>query len=163
VNIASNTGPLIALAKVDLLPLLKNLYGRVHIPRAVYRELMAKSGEEANRLDAALSDFLTVDDAVEITPNIQVVAGTLGAGEQFAIALAHSRSLALLIDDCAGRVAAKSIGISVTGTVGVLLAGKAAGKIPAVLAMIHRMRDQGYWISDELIVEAAKLAGELPV
>ena len=31
-TIVSNTGPLIALAKADKLPLLKQLFGRIYIP-----------------------------------------------------------------------------------------------------------------------------------
>ena len=50
-NIVSNTGPLIALAKADQLRLLESLFSQVHIPPAVHRELLAKSGVEAERLD----------------------------------------------------------------------------------------------------------------
>ena len=50
-TVASNTGPLIARAKVDQLTLLQIFYNDVQIPPAVHRELMAKSGVEAVRLD----------------------------------------------------------------------------------------------------------------
>ena len=46
-TVVSNTGPLIALAKAAQLPLLERVFGRVHIPLAVHRELLAKSGPEA--------------------------------------------------------------------------------------------------------------------
>lgn len=42
----SNTGPLIALAKVDSLYLLRELFGEVLIPSMVHRELCAKGGTE---------------------------------------------------------------------------------------------------------------------
>lgn len=35
-TVAANAGPLMALAKINLLHLLKQLYGRVHFPAAVY-------------------------------------------------------------------------------------------------------------------------------
>jgi len=56
----SNTGPLIALAKVDCLFLLKQLFGQICIPPAVYRELLAKSGPEADALDSAFADFIAI-------------------------------------------------------------------------------------------------------
>jgi uncharacterized protein len=56
----SNTGPLIALAKVDQLDLLEQLFGQVHIPPAVQRELLARTGPEATRLDNALATFIQV-------------------------------------------------------------------------------------------------------
>jgi hypothetical protein len=48
--VVSNTGPLIALAKIDRLPLLKALFERVRIPPAVHQELLAKKGEEMEHL-----------------------------------------------------------------------------------------------------------------
>ncbi len=46
-KIISNTGPIIALAKVKKLALLKELASDVVISVAVYRELFAKIGEES--------------------------------------------------------------------------------------------------------------------
>ena len=40
--VVSDTGPLIALAKVDQLSLLEKMFGEVHIPPAVHRELLVK-------------------------------------------------------------------------------------------------------------------------
>jgi len=45
-KIISNTGPLIALAKIDCLFILKEIASEVLIPRAVYRELFGKIGIE---------------------------------------------------------------------------------------------------------------------
>jgi predicted nucleic acid-binding protein len=56
-TVVSNTGPLVALAKADHLLLLRVLYEEVLIPPAVHRELLAKSGPEAQRLDEALAEF----------------------------------------------------------------------------------------------------------
>lgn len=36
--VVTNAGPLMALAKLNLLPLLHELYHRVHFPGAVYKE-----------------------------------------------------------------------------------------------------------------------------
>ena len=43
-TVVSDTGPLIALAKVDQLNLLQVLFREVHIPPAVHYELLAKYG-----------------------------------------------------------------------------------------------------------------------
>jgi len=48
-TIASNTGPLIALAKADHLSLLKTLYGDVLIPPVVHRELLANNANNGGR------------------------------------------------------------------------------------------------------------------
>ena len=45
----------------------------------------------------------------------------LGPGEAEALAIAHTRSIRLIIDDKAGRNAARTLGIEHVGTAGVLL------------------------------------------
>lgn len=57
-RVVSDTGLLIALAKVDRLDLLADLFGNVSIPPAARREIPAKPVPEILRLDAALADFI---------------------------------------------------------------------------------------------------------
>lgn len=133
-SIVSNTGPLIALAKVDLLHLPKALFGQVEIPLAVHRELLAKTGVEAERLDAAIGDCVVVINLSVPPPEIQRVVQGLGPSEEKAIALAVERGTSLIIDDRLGRAAARTLGLAVTGTIGVLIEAKRAGLLPAVLS-----------------------------
>jgi predicted nucleic acid-binding protein len=57
--IAADTGPLVALAKINQLPLLAELFGDIYVPPAVRRELLAKIGREAIYLDEAFSRIIT--------------------------------------------------------------------------------------------------------
>jgi hypothetical protein len=66
----------------------------------------------------------------------------------------------LIIDDHAGRTVARSLGIAVTGLVGVLIHAKQSGFVPNVRQLLEEIRARGYWLSDELVEQAAKLAGE---
>lgn len=159
-SVTSNTGPLIALAKVDRLRLLKSLYGEVFIPTAVYRELFAKPGDETRRLDTALDDnTIRVHTPFgPVTPPPAVAS--LGAGEAEAILLSLERSLPLLLDDRAARNAARSLGVRLTGTAGVLIEAKRSGLVEAVRPVLADIRNRGYWLSDELIETAGRLAGE---
>ena len=120
----SNTGPLIALAKVERLSVLASLFGTVHIPPAVHRELLGKSGPEAGRLDVLLADWLTVASRPELLSGTEPALVAIDAGEREAIALAQSMALPLIIDDQLGRQAARSLGLMVTGTVGVVIEAK---------------------------------------
>jgi predicted nucleic acid-binding protein len=45
--IVVNSTPIIALASIEKLSLLKELYGKIHIPKAVRNEIIAKSGSKA--------------------------------------------------------------------------------------------------------------------
>jgi predicted nucleic acid-binding protein len=79
---ACNTGPLIALAKVDQLRLLERLFTQVYVPPSVQRELQAKAGIEAERLDQAFAAFVAVAETPEITEELQAATQSLGAGER---------------------------------------------------------------------------------
>ncbi len=50
-KVVSNTGPIIALSKVDQLGFLKSLFVSIFIPPMVYKELMGKFGREWDRID----------------------------------------------------------------------------------------------------------------
>lgn len=159
-TIVTNTGPLIILAKIDRLELLQRLFASVAIPPAVHRELMAKSGIEVRRLDAALKQYIEVVAEPDLIPAVKIVTDHLDAGEQQAIALAYARNSMLVIDERLGRQAARQLGLTVTGSAGVLIDAKQRGYIPAVRPLLEAARRQGYWLSDELITIATKLAGE---
>jgi predicted nucleic acid-binding protein len=161
VTVVSNTGPVIALAKVDHLGLLKDLYTIIQIAPAVSRELLAKVGPEVARIDRALKDFLQLAAMRPLTSEVQRLTAGLGPGEQQAIALAVSTGATLLlIDDRAGRRAAERLGLAVSGVAGVLIRAKQDRLIPAVRPLLEEIRRNGYWLSDALVETAARFAGE---
>lgn len=159
-NIVSNTGPLIALAKVDHLDLLNKLFGQVYIPTVVHRELLSKFGLEGVRLERALNYFVIIRPLAEIQPDVRVMTRYLDIGERDAIALASELNLPLVIDDRLGRLAAQRLNIPITGVVGVLIRAKLKNLIPSLREILEQMRDKGYWLSDGLIAQALQLSGE---
>lgn len=148
------------LAKIDQLNLLPQLFTTIATPPAVYRELMAKSGFEANRLNIALTHFITVAEEAELTPKVQLATNHLDAGEQQTIALAYAWQQPVIIDERLGRQAARHLGLTVTGSVGVLLEAKKRALIPAIAPLLFSARQQGYWLSEELVSLATTMAGE---
>ncbi len=66
----------------------------------------------------------------------------------------------LLLDDRAGRRVAARMNISTTGLIGLLLVAKERGVIQSVGILIKELRENGYWLSDEIMKIAIKLAGE---
>ena len=158
--VVSNTGPLLALAKADRLTVIEAMYGVVQIPPAVHRELLAKTGPEAQCLDDAFASFVRVVHLPPLPAKVDHLTQRLGPGEQQAIALAFSNSGLLLIDDQAGRKAARQLGVEVTGAVGVLLEAKRVGHIHMVKPILETIRRHGYWLSDALVETALQIANE---
>ena len=161
--IVCNTGPLIALAKLDSLTLLKELgFQRVLIPVCVRKELLGKIGPESNTIEVALDEFIEVEKLGATEQPVEAAASTLDEGEKEVILLGASIKdrVILLLDDQAGRRVARTLGIPVVGTAGLLLSAKKQGLIKAVSPLLISLREQGYWLSDALIAEVRRLSGE---
>ena len=159
-SIVSNTSPLIAIAKIDQLGLLQTIFGQVHIPETVQRELWASNSPEISRLDQAIGAFIQVHPLTGLGLEVQLATRRLDAGEQAAVALAYQLGLPLIIDDRLGRQAARRLHIPVSGVAGVLILAKQRGVVTSVRPMLEKIRDNGYWLSDDLIASASRLAGE---
>lgn len=161
-KVVSNTGPLIGLAKINQLFLLKNLYPDVLIPPMVHRELLGKVGNESDQIDSALQDFINVTELKNLNPATESVLSGLDEGEKQAIGLASTvkEDVLLLLDDRAGREVAKKLNISTTGLIGILLLAKEKGLIKNITSLIQSIRNNGYWLSDEVIDVSKRLAGE---
>ncbi|MFN8472095.1 MAG: DUF3368 domain-containing protein [Anaerolineae bacterium] len=151
-TVVSNTGPVIALAKVDTLPLLEQLFGVVLVPPTVHRELLAKPGPEARRLDQAFATFVQVMECPTATVTVEAAIAHLDHGEKEAVTLASLRDALLLIDDRLGRRAARHLGIRLTGTAGVLIQAVEQRLIPDAVAILEQMRADGYWLSDDVLI-----------
>jgi len=124
-TVVTDTGPLIALAKLNHLHLLHVLYAHLIVPRFVYRECVvvgrARGYGDADVIEA----FLEKLDCLPLVPASMPSALSsdvrLGQGEREAIALAEERQSLLLIDDVYARAVAEEIGLQTAGTLGVLV------------------------------------------
>ena len=158
-----NAGPVIALAKIDRLSLLRELSSSVLIPETVFHEVLAKPGLDASRILSASRSFLDVRNPPVIPdPSVQFASRQLDAGEQEVIALASAipAPVTVLLDDAAGRRVASRFGLPLLGFVGLLLLAKQRLQIAAVLPLVEQARNHGYWLSDEILEIAKSLAGE---
>jgi predicted nucleic acid-binding protein len=113
----------------------------------------------AQPLDPDLTTFPWVQiRRVSIDP---AVLDELDLGGAAAIALAEVQPVrAVLMDDRAGRRVARGRGLTVVGTLTVLLRAKAAGLIPAVGPIMDRMIAQGRYISPTVCAQVLAAADE---
>jgi predicted nucleic acid-binding protein len=85
----------------------------------------------------------------------------LDAGEASAILLAEQTDCRfLLIDERRGREIARRRGLPVVGLAGILLAAKQSGLLESVGPVLADLSRQGYRLSDTLVAEVVRLAGE---
>lgn len=117
--IVSDASPLHYLALIGETQILPTLYGQVIIPQKVFSELQQPATPQAVKAFAAsLPSWLEIR---AVSTPIDAALSHLDRGEQEAITLAiEIQADTLLIDENDGRRAAKSKGLIVVGTLGVL-------------------------------------------
>ena len=161
--VVSNTSPILNLAIVKQLDLLRQQFAEVLIPPAVSEELQPDSeapGVEAVR--QALADQWLQVHELKDARLAQALMLELDRGEAAAIALALELSAdPILLDERDGRAKAKALGLQPVGVLGVLLRAKREGKVESVKNIMQAMqRDAGFFISDDLFAAILAEANE---
>ena len=65
-----------------------------------------------------------------------------------------------ILDDLAARRCAATLTIPVRGTLGLVLAAKQRGRIPAARPVLESLRASGMYLSDPVLNKALALVGE---
>jgi predicted nucleic acid-binding protein len=138
---------LIGLERIERLDILPALFDPILIPPEVQREfgtplpwlIVETPADQA--LVAALK--LLVDD-----------------GEAEAIALAHEQGRRIILDDRRARSVARSLGVTIIGTVGVLVRAKHRGIITSLKALMSDLEAHEFYIGEGLKAEALRLVNE---
>ena len=144
--IVSNTSPIIFLEKLGALNLLSELFSPIHVPEAVHDELRGLN----------LPQWI---NKTPISPSgrqfVQGALGRLHTGELEAMVLAREIQAELvLLDDFLARKKAQRMGLSVLGTIGVLILAnkKKLSSAKSTLRMLDELIHQhGFYISNPMI------------
>lgn len=152
-TVVSNAGPLIYLSMLNRFSLLENLFSTVFIPEAVYQEVVlhGRGQPGADEVRAAIASGWLIRSTVTERIAVDALLEELHAGESEAIVL--SRELAIervLLDDRAARSKAQLMGLTVTGTVGILLLAHRAAIIEDIRPDLDRLIESNFRISRRL-------------
>lgn len=136
--VVSDTSPLRALQSLDLVGLLESIYRTVLIPPAVAGEL---EREAPNLGPFRLADyaFIAIDEPEE-DQLLSRLRAELDEGEAQALALAKQVGAELvLVDELAGRRAARRLGLETSGVLAVLVLAKSRGLVTRVTPLLDRL------------------------
>ena len=158
-KVVVNSTPLIALCKINRLDLLRELYGEITIPEAVFHEVTLKNDAVKKKImeNGAWIHIQAISD----DSDKRMYKAKLHDGEVEVMILAQELKADLvLIDDNAARKTAIYLGIPLSGTVGVLLRAKERGLIPKVMPVVESMEQNGIYYGSKLKDLIRKLAKE---
>lgn len=161
--VVSNTSPVLNLAIVGRLSLLREQFGEIWIPAAVLEELRVEEDLPGCRAvrEALEAGWLRVEE-VKDQALAHVLQRDLDRGEAEAIALAvQLKAERTLLDERDARRVAKSLGLSVTGVLGILLRARHEGKLPSLREAMEELREKaGFRIGADLFAELLRESGE---
>ena len=152
-----NTSPLIYLSRAGLLHLLKA--AEVVVPDEVVAELCAWPTADAAQKAVQSCSWLQKVHGILVPPVVAV--WDLGAGESAVIAYALvQQGTIAVIDDLAARRCARSLGIPIRGTLGLVLDAKRQGLIPSARETLKHLREAVMYLSDRFADAALHEVGE---
>lgn len=148
-TIISDTSCFIILSKIEKLDLLKSVYGEIITTSDIVEEF----GEK-------LPDWVIIENVTDKSRQ-RILELQIDRGESSAIALAlEIQNSTLILDDFKARKIAQQLGISFTGTIGVIIKAKLNGIIPSIKPYLEKIKETNFRISAELELQALKEAKE---
>lgn len=152
--VVSDASPVINLASIDRLLLLRDMFGTILVPATVWSEVVA--GEPLTRplwieLRSPMNLLLVEALQLDVDP-----------GEAEAIALAKEVAADLvLIDEKKGRAVAKRLGLRYLGLLGVLVEAKQRGLIDELKPILDLLiQKAGFRVSQTLYGQVLASVGE---
>jgi predicted nucleic acid-binding protein len=157
--VVTNTGPILALIACGHLRLLQRVFERVIVPAEVDLELRA-----GGRFAFGVDEYLASRSLERLATPRRIpryLEAVLDPGEAAVIQAAKDLNIPrVLIDEWAGRRWARTEGLSVTGSLGVLVTARRAGEVVNIRDAAAQMTRHGIRIAQGLIDEAVRLGGE---
>ncbi len=158
--IVINTGPILALiAGLGSLSILNSLYQQVVVPYEVREEILAGGSSGFGIEELSKAKFLTkLSSPAAIHPYLR---NSLDLGESSVIQTALDKNIqTVCIDEAVGRRIARLNGLTLTGSLGIMIRAKREGHAILLRDAVSRMRKHGIWLSERLVASALQQADE---
>ena len=154
-----NASPLILLAKVGQLDLLRAGVPEIIVPDVVLREVGARGPTDPAFQEIQGTAWLKIVTAPPTPP--PVLIWNLGAGESSVLAIALTDpGCEVILDDRDARRCARALKIGSRGTLGLVVLARQIGSIPSARPVIEQLRQAGLYLTDDLANQTLALVGE---
>jgi len=140
--VVTNSTPIISLAKIDKLHLLRDIFGKIYVPNAVYKEVALKGKGRPGSKEIEEAEWVASKEVYNITSKKHLLA-YLDEGEAEVILLADELSADLVIMD-------ERKGYEVLSN------------LLNIKPYLDKMKVKGVWIDDQIYAISLKDVNELP-
>jgi len=159
--IVSDSSPLIAFSRIKQIELLQAVVKGIFIPEEVAREVSEYGRGKKGVIDISNYSWIEVK-RVTSRSNVDLLLPSIDKGEAEVIILAlENKADMVLVDELSGRKIAKSFGLSILGSAGVLLKAKEKGLIEAVKPLLDEMMEKGIRYSERFYTHLLRQIGEI--
>jgi predicted nucleic acid-binding protein len=150
--VVANSSPLIYLAALSDFHFLRDLFGVITIPPAVYHEVVEQGAgfPVKSKVEAALDNWIVIK-AVQNRQGLEEICETAGLdiGESEAITLAQEcQAERILLDDQRAVDYARDRGLLVTRTPVIYSEANLRGWVPSVREKLDALRKKGFRLSE---------------
>lgn len=155
----TNTSPLVYLHRIHALDWLPKIFTTLWVPTSVVREL--EEGQRRGFPVPRLNELPWLQLADPRSVPSEWLALDLGAGELAVLSLGLERpNRIILLDDGLARRIAQAAGLTVWGTLKILLEAKSLGLVESIASILTQLKGAGMWLSDDVGRRILALAGE---
>lgn len=160
-TVVVNTSPIIYLSSINSISLLKKLFQEVFIPDAVKREIISGGKDNFGFQEIQNEKWIKTQNIKNELAKKYLLTD-IDDGEAEVIVLAEElKSNIIIMDDKLGRKIARLRGFAVIGTLRLLVIAKDKEIITEVKPLLNRLREAGFWVSDNVYKDILKQSNEI--
>ena len=155
-----NSTPIILLSNINQLELLKQIYGEITIPQAVYDEVTEKPDSACQNLKNHF-DWIKIE-TIKNPLQKKMYQAKLHDGEVEVMILAQEEPKAelVILDDNTAKKTARFLELTVTGTLGILVKAKQLKLIEKIKPLMDALIGNGFFVAQNVYNMVLEQAGE---
>ncbi|MDM8549376.1 DUF3368 domain-containing protein [Desulfobacterales bacterium HSG2] len=157
----SDSTVLIGLAKIGKTDLLRDIFQKIYIPGAVFKEVTEEGDRRAGAKTVREAKWIIKKQINDHTQaNLLMTVFEKGEAEVLVLAKEIQADLILLDEDKARKSAVRA-GFKVMGLIGILIVAKRLGLITDIGSYIEKLQREKFRLGEKIVNMALKQAGEL--
>jgi predicted nucleic acid-binding protein len=153
-----NASPIILYSRIGRLDLIERLAPEVIVPVTVIEEVGSGAGKDKAADEAVAWAMRFRQPDLAIPPSVE--HWDLGPGESQVISYCLQGARWAVLDDQMARRCISAHGLSMIGSLGVILRAKERGLIDAARAWVYQLKDEGMFAAEGLIERSLSAIGE---